>query len=165
MRRTKIVCTLGPATHSPDKIKELIRAGMYVARLNFSHGSHEDHAALAGWVRQAAEDAGRPVALLQDLCGPKIRTGRLRQGRAVLLKTGQRLLLTSAAPALRGSSQRISISYSGLAGDVRKGDSILLDDGLIALRVLGTSGADVETQVINGGLLGEEKGVNLPGVN
>jgi len=89
MRRTKIICTLGPATASLEKIRELIRAGMDVARLNFSHGTREDHARFAQWVRQAARELGRPVALLQDLCGPKIRTGALRGPRAVPLRPGQ----------------------------------------------------------------------------
>ena len=113
MRRTKIVCTLGPATHSRDAIKELIRAGMDVARLNFSHGTHREHAESARWVREASKELGRPVALLQDLCGPKIRTGRTHDRRAVTLRAGQRLLLTSRN--VPGSSRRISISYAGLA--------------------------------------------------
>ena len=161
MRRTKIVCTLGPATHSLQRIKELIGAGMNVARLNFSHGTHEYHGLLARRVRQASEECGVPVALLQDLCGPKIRTGRIEGGH-ITLKTGRKLLLTSADIA--GSTRRISISYAGLARDVRKGDTILLDDGLIELRVLGTSAAGVETEVVHGGRLSEHKGVNLPGI-
>ena len=161
VRRTKIVCTLGPATQTLPKIRELIRAGMDVARLNFSHGSHEQHATLTGWVRQAAAEAGRPVAILQDLAGPKIRTGRLRGQRPVTLTAGQKLRLTPAE--IEGSSSRVSVTYPGLARDVRKGNTILLSDGLIELQVLGTSGEEVETQVINGGVLGERKGVNLPG--
>jgi len=161
-RRTKIVCTLGPATGSLEAIRELIRAGMDVARLNFSHGTHEQHALMANWVRQAAKEAGRSVALLQDLAGPKIRTGLLRGRRPVSLKAGQRLRLTPAE--IQGSSRQVSVSYPRLAQEVRKGDRILLSDGLIELRVLGTSGSDVETEVINGGVLGERKGVNLPGV-
>ena len=162
MRRTKIVCTLGPATHSRDAIQELIRAGMDVARLNFSHGTYREHAMSARWVREASKELGRPVALLQDLCGPKIRTGRTPDRRPITLKKGQKLLLTSLN--VQGSNQRLSISYAGLARDVRRGNTILLNDGLIQLRVLGTSGRNVETEVIHGGRVGEHKGVNLPGV-
>ena len=160
-RRTKIVCTLGPATRSLEAIRSLIRAGMDVARLNFSHGTHEEHDRTAAWVRQAAEEAGRPVALLQDLSGPKIRTGLLRGRRPVTLVAGQTLRLTP--DQIQGSARRISVTYPQLAQDVRQGGRILLSDGLIELRVLKTSQGEVETQVVNGGVLGEHKGVNLPG--
>ena len=162
MRRTKIICTLGPATGSLEKIRELIRAGMDVARLNFSHGTPETHARFAQWVRQASRDVGRPVALLQDLGGPKIRTGTLGARRSVALRQGQRFWLT--AKETEGSSRRVSISYPRLARDVRRGNKILLDDGLIELRVVGKKGDEVETEVVQGGLLKEHKGVNLPGV-
>ncbi|MBI3895363.1 MAG: pyruvate kinase [Acidobacteria bacterium] len=161
-RRTKIICTLGPATNSREAIGELIKAGMDVARLNFSHGAHEQHAKLAGWVREAAKEAGRPVSLLQDLAGPKIRTGRLRGGHPISLTKGQKLLLT--ADDTTGTARRISVTYPGLAKDVRKGNRILLSDGLIELRVLRIVGDEVETEVMDGGILGERKGVNLPGV-
>jgi len=160
-RRTKIVCTLGPATRSLEAIRALIRAGMDVARMNFSHGTHEEHARTAAWVRQAAEEAGRPIAILQDLSGPKIRTGLLRGRRPVTLVAGQTLRLTPEQ--MPGSSRRIAVSYPRLAQDVHKGGRILLSDGLIELRVRSTAGGEVETQVINGGVLGEHKGVNLPG--
>ena len=162
MRRTKIICTLGPATGSLEKIRELIRAGMDVARLNFSHGTPETHARFAQWVRQASRDVGRPVALLQDLGGPKIRTGTLGARRSVALRQGQRFWLT--AKETEGSSRRVSISYPRLARDVRRGNKILLDDGLIELRVVDKKGDEVETEVVQGGLLKEHKGVNLPGV-
>ena len=162
MRRTKIICTLGPAVASLEKVGALIRAGMDVARLNFSHGTPESHAQFARWVRQAAREIGRPVALLQDLAGPKIRTGGLRAHRAVTLRRGQRFWLT--AETVEGSSRRVSISYPHLARDARRGDTILLDDGLIELRVLGRKEKELETEVIQGGLLQEHKGVNLPGV-
>ena len=162
MRRTKIICTLGPATGSLEKIRELIRAGMDVARLNFSHGTPETHARFAQWVRQASRDVGRPVALLQDLGGPKIRTGTLGARRSVALRQGQRFWLT--AKETEGSSRRVSISYPHLARDVRRGNKILLDDGLIELRVVGKKGDEVETEVVQGGLLKEHKGVNLPGI-
>ncbi|MSO20730.1 MAG: pyruvate kinase [Acidobacteria bacterium] len=162
MRRTKIVCTLGPATASLEKIRELVRAGMDVARLNFSHGTHEDHARVARLVRQAANEQGKTVALLQDLCGPKIRSGKFKTRKGVELKSGASVLLTS--DNIVGSSQRFEISCEGLARDVRKGDRILIDDGLIELRVLGSKKSDVQAEVITGGLLRERKGVNLPGV-
>ena len=162
MRRTKIICTLGPASERLETIRELVRCGMDVARLNYSHGTHETHARAAQLVRQAADEQGRQVALLQDLSGPKIRTGRLRGRRGVQLRKGQRLWLTPAE--IVGSSSRVSISYDRLARDVHKKDTILLDDGLIELRVLATRGGEVETEVIQGGLLQEHKGVNLPGV-
>src|SRR5688500_12953586 len=126
MRRTKIICTLGPATASLDKIRELVAAGMDVARLNFSHGDHQGHGRLAQWVREASRESGRPVAILQDLSGPKIRTGLLRERRAVMLRAGQRFWLTS--DDVPGSSRRVAITYPHLARDVRTGDRILLDD-------------------------------------
>jgi len=160
-RRTKIVCTLGPATRSLPAIRSLIRAGMDMARLNFSHGTREEHAQTAAWVRQAAEEARRPIAILQDLAGPKIRTGLLRGRRPVTLRAGQRLRLTPEQ--IPGWTRLVSVTYPRLAQEVRKGDRILLTDGLIELRVLGTSGGEVETEIVNGGVLGEHKGVNLPG--
>lgn len=160
-RRTKIVCTLGPATRSLPAIRNLIRAGMDMARLNFSHGTQKEHAQTAAWVRQAAAEARRPIAILQDLAGPKIRTGLLRGGRPVTLRAGGRLRLTPKQIA--GSTRLVSVTYPRLAQEVRKGDRILLTDGLIELRVLGTSRGEVETEIVNGGVLGEHKGVNLPG--
>ena len=162
MRRTKIICTLGPASDDRSKIRELIAAGMDVARLNFSHGAREHHAEVARRVREESLLAGRYVALLQDLSGPKIRTGRLRGGKPVALIPGQRLWLTPKD--VSGSSRCISVTYPKLAREVKKGNSILLSDGLIALKVLGTAGDKVETLVLNGGKVGERKGVNLPGV-
>ena len=160
-RRTKIVCTLGPATRSLEAVRNLIRAGMDVARLNFSHGTQQEHAQTAAWVRQAAEEARRPIAILQDLAGPKIRTGRLRGRRPILLRAGQELRLTPEQ--VPGRPRLISVTYPTLAQEVRKGDRILLADGLIELRVLGSSQDGVETEIVNGGVLGEHKGVNLPG--
>ncbi|OFW27733.1 MAG: pyruvate kinase [Acidobacteria bacterium RIFCSPLOWO2_02_FULL_59_13] len=162
MRRTKIVCTLGPATDSREKIRELIQAGMDVARLNFSHGTREQHSVMARRVREVSQELGRPVALLQDLSGPKIRTGRLHSRHGVRLEPGHKLWLTPRD--LEGSARQVSISYEQLAEDVRPGDTILLDDGLIRLRVVRTDGSRVETEVVYGGLLQEHKGVNLPGV-
>jgi pyruvate kinase len=160
-RRAKIVCTLGPATNSEGMIRELIRRGMDVARLNFSHGTHEEHAEMIETVRHAARKERRSVCILQDLQGPKIRTGRLRDRRPVILTTGSRVTITPHD--LLGTAERISTSYPNLAGDVAPGTRILLADGLIELRVAAIHNGDVECEVINGGVLGEHKGINIPG--
>ncbi len=162
MRRTKIVATLGPATNTPEMIARLISAGMDVARLNFSHGTHTDHAARIAMVRRAAQEAGRPVAVLQDLQGPKIRTGSLSRGQPVELVAGQAFTITTQP--LIGDEQQVSTTYTLLPTDVRKGDRILLSDGLIELQVCATNNTEVETEVIHGGVLREHQGINLPGV-
>ena len=161
-RKAKIVCTLGPATRSPEMIRALVDAGMDVARLNFSHGTREDHAQAFQTLRNMEQDTGRPLAILQDLSGPKIRTGRLRGGRPVQLKAGSSLTLTS--DDVIGNVLLVHVTYPGLAQDVRRGDRILLSDGLIELRVESARGSEVRCRVVNGGELGERKGVNLPGV-
>lgn len=155
-RRAKIVCTLGPAVDSPERIRELIAAGMDVARLNFSHGSPEGHARVAEWVRRASHDAGRPVAILQDLCGPKIRTGIEGPTQA---EAGATLTLTAGE---RGSEGVLAVGYATLAEDVHAGDRILLGDGHVELRVERVDGARVVTRVEHGGGLRERMGVNLP---
>ena len=162
MRKAKIVATLGPATNTRDAIQALARAGMDVVRLNFSHGTHEGHGKLIRLVREVAAAEKRYLAILQDLPGPKIRTGRLRQRRPVLLRAGATLRLTSRD--ILGSSQRLSVSYPYIGRDFRRGDRILLADGLIELRVQSSEDNEALCQVVNGGLLGEHKGVNLPGV-
>lgn len=162
MRRTKIVATLGPATSSLDAITRLIQAGMDVARLNFSHGTHEDHAQRIAWVREAAQRSNRPIAILQDLQGPKIRTGPLENAQPIMLEAGDRLVITT--DEIAGRPGLISTTYDGLPRDVRPGDRVLLSDGLIELRCLAVSGNEVETEVVNGGLLRENQGINLPGV-
>ncbi len=159
-RRTRIVCTLGPATADPGALRALVAAGMDVARINFSHGTHETHRALVRHVREAAEAQGRPVSILQDLQGPKIRVGQMADG-SVHLGVGQEVTLT-ARPPVESTAERIFIDYASLAQDVEKGGRILLDDGLLELRVLGTDGTDVRAQVIVGGELKSRKGVNLP---
>ncbi|MEM7449585.1 MAG: pyruvate kinase [Myxococcota bacterium] len=161
MRRTKIVCTLGPASDDQDAIDRLVRAGMDCARLNFSHGSQDAHAKLASRVRHAAEKARRPVALLADLCGPKMRIGQFRQG-PIELVTGQRFVL-STKKDLAGDATRVSVSYEPLARDVRPGDRILIDDGLLRLRVENTTENEVHCVVEVGGPLSDRKGLNLPG--
>ncbi len=162
MRRTKIVATLGPATSTPERIAGLIRAGMNVARLNFSHGTHAEHAARIAMVRRAAAEAGRHVAILQDLQGPKIRTGPLANGQPVELVAGQRFVITTEP--IIGDANRVSTTYRALPLDVRPRDRILLSDGLIELVVTGRTDTEVETEVVHGGRLREHQGINLPGV-
>lgn len=161
-RKTKIVCTFGPASCSPRMIDRLLRAGMDVARLNFSHGTHAEHARLMAAIREASGRHRKPVAILADLQGPKIRTGKLAGGRAVRLRAGQRFtLFTEMRP---GGAHGVSANYPRLPKDARKGSRILLADGLIELRVLSTRRRAVVCEVLNGGELGENKGLNLPGV-
>ncbi len=162
MRRTKIVATLGPATNTLERIAEMIQAGMNVARLNFSHGTHAEHAARIAMVRRAAAECGRHVAILQDLQGPKIRTGPLEGGFPVDLIVGARFVIT-IDPVI-GSADKVSTTYQALPRDVRPHDRVLLSDGLIELRVIAHSDTDVVTEVVHGGRLKEHQGINLPGV-
>ncbi len=160
-RRTKIVCTIGPASSSEAVIRDLMRLGMDVARLNFSHGGYPDHAKRIETLRRVAEKEGRSICILQDLQGPKIRTGRLKYRTPVALKAGSKLVITPRD--VQGTASLISTTFQTLAHDVEPGARILLSDGLIELRVRAVHGDDVECEVINGGLLGEHKGINLPG--
>jgi len=162
MRRTKILATLGPASDSPRTIEALIRAGANAFRLNFSHGTHETHAALYGAVREVSAHLGVPVAVLQDLQGPKIRTGPLVDARPVSIVAGERFTITTAD--CLGTRSRVSTTYPSLPRDVRPGDTLLLNDGIIVLKALAKTATDVETEVVGGGDLGEHKGINLPGV-
>jgi pyruvate kinase len=162
MRRTKIVCTIGPATRSEEQLEALMRAGMNVARINFSHGTQDEHAATIERIRTISSRIGYPVAILQDLQGPKIRVGTLPGGQPIKLVNGTQVTITTRAEA--GNDHLIPTTYEHLAEDVKAGDRILLDDGLMELRVIGASATDVRTQVIHGGLLKEHKGINLPGV-
>lgn len=161
-RHSKIVCTIGPASRSPRMIDRLIRAGMDVARLNCSHGSHEDHAKSIAMLRTAAVHHEKPIAILADLQGPKIRTGPLAGGGPVLLRTGQRFEITTAK--ILGDSTRVNTTFTPLPREVHTGDRILLSDGLIELRVEKVRDGRVICEVVNGGALGEHKGINLPGV-
>ena len=164
MRRAKIVVTLGPACSSPGTLEKLFEHGLDVARLNFSHGRQEDHAQVLDRVRAASRHLGRAVAILQDLQGPKIRTGPLKAGRGgVELKPGAELVITTEGE-IPGDETLVSTTYPHLAEDVRAGDRLLIDDGLIELRVLSTDGVRARAEVIEGGVLGEHKGINLPGV-
>ena len=162
LRRAKIVCTIGPACRSPEMLDRLLAAGMNVARLNFSHGTHDEHAAAIRSLRQASFRQQRPLAILADLQGPKIRTGTLAGGRPIRLEAGKQFVITTAGAP--GDASRVSTTFTELPHAVRKGDRILLADGLIELRVLAVRGRDVVTRVINGGEMGEHKGINLPGV-
>ena len=161
-RHSKIVCTLGPATNSPRMIRRLIEAGMDVARLNFSHGTHETHAQSIAMVHAAAAELGKTVGILADLQGPKIRTGALAGGGTVNLRGGQQFVITTAK--ILGDSTRVNTTFRPLPREVKSGDRILLSDGLIELRVEKVRGPEVICRVVNGGLLGEHKGINLPGV-
>jgi pyruvate kinase len=165
MRRAKIVATLGPASADPETLGKLFELGADVARLNFSHGRVEDHALTLDRVRSASRKLGKALAVLQDLQGPKIRTGPLRAGKVgVLLEPGSTLTITTEGE-LVGDASLVSTTYSHLAEDVRPGDRLLVDDGLIELRVLSTDKVKVRCEVIEGGVLKEHKGINLPGVN
>ncbi|MGA7159442.1 MAG: pyruvate kinase [Bacteroidota bacterium] len=159
--KTKIVCTLGPASCSGDVIEKMIRAGMDVVRLNFSHGTHEEHLSAMKIVREAAERVGEPIAILQDLQGPKIRTGKLVSPE-VRLTDGSKFIIT--INEIAGNEKRVSTTYQNLPKDVKPGDTILMDDGLLQLKVLESTATDVITEVIHGGILKEHKGINLPGV-
>ncbi len=161
-RRAKIVCTLGPASSSVEMIDRLMRAGMDVARLNFSHGSLGEHARKVAAIREVSGKIERPTAILADLQGPKIRTGRLAGGKPVRLEAGQRFTITSRKVA--GDAHAVSTTYTQLPAEVSARDRILLADGLIELRVMSVKGKDVHCEVVNGGELGEHKGINLPGV-
>ena len=164
-RRTTIVATLGPATDTPDRIAELIHAGVDVFRLNFAHGTVEEHARRVAAVRAAERSAGHPVAILQDLAGPKIRTGEIRGG-AVELREGRpfALFTNRAAGGRVGSASGVGTTYRGLARDVRRGNRIFLDDGSLELAVEEVRGGVIHTRVVRGGRLGEHKGINVPGV-
>jgi pyruvate kinase len=162
-RHSKIVCTIGPACRSPRILERLLRAGMDVARLNFSHGSQEEHLRTIAQLRAAAQSLAKTIAILADLQGPKIRTGALAGGGPVLLRSGQKFVITTAR--VLGDSTRVSTIFRPLPKEVHRDDRILLSDGLIELRVERVRGGEVICQVINGGALGEHKGINLPGVN
>lgn len=161
-RHSKIVCTIGPASHSPRMISRLLQAGMDVARLNFSHGTHAEHAQTIAALRAAAVEHQKPIAILADLQGPKIRTGPLAGSRPVILHTGQRFTITTAK--VLGDTTRVSTTFRPLPREVHRGERILLSDGLIELRVVRVRGPEVLCAVVNGGALGEHKGINLPGI-
>ncbi|MFW6374408.1 MAG: pyruvate kinase, partial [Thermodesulfobacteriota bacterium] len=159
MPRTKIVCTIGPASGSETVIRQMIRNGMSVARLNFSHGTHEEHGKKIEMIRTISEDMDIPVAILQDLCGPKIRVGDIQES-GIRLEPGENLFLTSEA--IIGKENRVSVSYPTLPSEVNVGDRILLADGMMELEVKETTRTEIRTEVIIGGTLTSHKGINLP---
>ncbi|MEU7277797.1 pyruvate kinase [Streptomyces sp. NPDC045431] len=161
MRRAKIVCTLGPATDTYDQIKTLVEAGMDVARLNLSHGSYAEHEERYAHVRKASDETGRSVGVLADLQGPKIRLGRFREG-PVLLERGDAFTIT--VEPVEGDRHTCGTTYEGLADDVTPGERILVDDGRVALEVTSVDGPRVHTTVTEGGMVSDNKGLNLPGV-
>ena len=161
MRRAKIVCTMGPAVESPEKVRELIAAGMNMARLNLSHGGYPEHQARLDRVRQAAKEAGVPVAILVDLQGPKIRLARFKAGPHDLARGD---IFTITTDEVEGTKDRVGTTYKGLPGDCKPGDRILIDDGKVTVEVIEVKGNDVVTKVIEPGAVSNNKGINLPGV-
>ena len=161
MRRAKIVCTMGPAVDSAEKVRELIDAGMNMARLNLSHGGYPEHQSRLDQVRQAAKEAGVPVAILVDLQGPKIRLARFKAGPHDLSRGD---IFTITTDEVEGTKDRVGTTYKGLPGDCKVGDRILIDDGKVTVEVIEVKGNDVVTKVIEPGAVSNNKGINLPGV-
>ena len=160
MRRTKIVCTMGPNTNSRDLMKKLIETGMDVARFNFSHGDHDEQKMRMDMLKELRKELKTPVAILLDTKGPEIRTGVLKDGKKVNLVTGQTFTLTTVQET--GDENHCSVSYTGLTDDIKEGDTILIDDGLIELEIENIKNCDIVCRVLNGGELGERKGINVP---
>ena len=161
-RRAKIVATLGPASNSEPVFRDLVRAGIDVVRLNFSHGTHEEKLGLIQMIRKVSREERKPLCILGDLQGPKIRTSKLKDHQPVMLKAGGRLTITPRD--VPGTASLVGTTFKTLADNVEQGSRILLSDGLIELRVHEVTGADVVCEIINGGMLGENKGINLPGI-
>ena len=160
MAKTKIVCTIGPSSESPDVIRKMIEKGMSVARLNFSHGSHEKHGEVIRTIRQISDELQKPVAILQDLCGPKIRVGKLPE-EGIRLETGDIFTLTNEALEY-GDQDKVSVSYKNLPLEVNEGDTILLADGMLELLVKSATRSEIVCKVVIGGILTSHKGINLP---
>ena len=161
MRRAKIVCTMGPAVESAEKVRELINAGMNMARLNLSHGGYPEHQARLDQVRKASKEAGVPVAILVDLQGPKIRLARFKAGPHDLARGD---IFTITTDEIEGTKDRVGTTYKGLPGDCKAGDRILIDDGKVTVEVIEVKGNDVVTKVVEPGAVSNNKGINLPGV-
>ena len=161
MRRAKIVCTLGPATSSETQLRTLVAAGMDVARLNLSHGTYADHEAVYTLIRKASDESKRGVAVLVDLQGPKIRVGTFASGPVRLVNAAEFTITTDDVP---GDVHEVSTTYAGLPGDVSPGDRLLIDDGKVALECVRVEGSRVVTRVVEGGMVSNHKGINLPGV-
>ena len=162
MKKTKIICTMGPNTNDRDLMKKLVENGMDIARFNFSHGDHAEQKERMDMLKSVREEVGRPVAILLDTKGPEIRTGLLKDGKKVMLNAGQTFTLTTEE--IEGDESRVSITYDGLAEDVEIGKRILIDDGLIELEVKKIADTEIVCKVLNGGELGQRKGVNVPNV-
>lgn len=162
MKRTKIICTLGPASNNRETLKALMENGMDIARFNFSHGDHEEQKGRVDMIKELREELDMPIAMLLDTKGPEIRTGVLKGGKRIMLKAGEQFTLTTEE--IEGDESKVSITYEGLVQDVDAGRVILIDDGLIELKVVGKSEKEIFCEVINGGELGERKGVNVPNV-
>ena len=162
MKKTKIVCTMGPNSNDENIMRQLVKEGMDIARFNFSHGSHEEQKARMDMLKKIREEEKKPVAILLDTKGPEIRTGVLKGGKKVMLTEGETIILTNED--IEGDEKKVSLSYKGLVNDVQVGNMILIDDGLIGLKVTGITDTDITCTIINGGELGERKGVNVPNV-
>ena len=162
MKKTKVVCTMGPNTNDRELLKKLIENGMDVARFNFSHGDHEEQKSRVDLLKELRQELNTNTAILLDTKGPEIRTGVLKGGKRIMLKAGEQFTLTTEE--IEGDESKVSITYEGLVQDVDAGRVILIDDGLIELKVVGKSEKEIFCEVINGGELGERKGVNVPNV-
>ncbi len=162
MKKTKIICTMGPSSDNEEILRRLVRGGMDIARFNFSHGTHEEQKIRMDRLKRIRDEEKRPIAILLDTKGPEIRTGVLKGGKKAVLKEGEMLTLTTEE--IEGDEKRISITYSGLVEDVQAGSRILIDDGLIELQVKSKQDTEIICRIINGGELGERKGVNVPNV-
>lgn len=162
MRKTKIVCTMGPNTNDRELMKKMVEKGMNIARFNFSHGDHGEQKSRMDMLKGIREELGKPVAILLDTKGPEIRTGVLKGDKKVFLEEGDTFTLTTEE--IEGDNKRVSVSYEGLVEDVEPGKKILIDDGLIELEVKGINGTEITCKVLNGGELGSKKGVNVPNV-
>ena len=162
MRKTKIVCTLGPKSNSKDKIYELVKAGMDVARLNFSHGEYKEYQQIMENIREIEDETGKTIGIMLDTKGPEIRTGKVKNDE-VVLKSGDEIILTTTE--IQGNSSRVSVSYDKLPQDIEPDSQILVDDGLIELKVLDIENNEIKCKIINGGKLGSKKGINIPEVS
>ncbi|MFI3209196.1 MAG: pyruvate kinase [Eubacteriales bacterium] len=162
MRKTKIVCTMGPNTNDREMMVKLVEAGMNIARFNFSHGDHEEQKGRMDLLKEVREEVGNPVAILLDTKGPEIRTGALKDGKKVTLVEGNTFVLTTKE--IDGDDKKVSITYEGLTEDIKVGNKVLIDDGLIELEVVSIAGCEITCTILNGGELGSKKGVNVPNV-
>ncbi len=162
MRKTKIVCTMGPNTNDREMMVKLVKGGMNIARFNFSHGDHEEQKGRMNLLKEVREEVGNPVAILLDTKGPEIRTGVLKDNKKVMLVQGEKFVLTT--DEIEGDNKKVSITYKGLNEDIKVGNRVLIDDGLIELKVTEINGSDITCEILNGGELGSRKGVNVPNV-